>query len=163
MPFALLGGAAVGLGVGDQLTAALAPTPLHWVLVPADFGLSTPVVYGTLDALRATAGVTAPDPGQVEAGVLAALRAGDARRWRRGCTTTSKRQPCELAPSLAEVLAEGSKTRVRWLRWCRAPAPPWHSWPPMRTTHRNWRMRCPAHGHRAWAVQGPVHGAHIVP
>ena len=45
VPFSLLGGTAVGLGVGDQLSPALAKAQTHWVLVTADFGLSTPDVY----------------------------------------------------------------------------------------------------------------------
>ncbi|MPZ04497.1 4-(cytidine 5'-diphospho)-2-C-methyl-D-erythritol kinase, partial [Micrococcus luteus] len=52
VPFSVLGGAAVGLGTGAELTPVAARTPLHLVLVPADAGLSTPVVFQTLDELR---------------------------------------------------------------------------------------------------------------
>jgi 4-diphosphocytidyl-2-C-methyl-D-erythritol kinase len=45
VPFALLGGTAVGQGRGERLTAALATGTYHWVLAFAAGGLSTPEVY----------------------------------------------------------------------------------------------------------------------
>ena len=39
VPFSLLGGTAVGLGVGDELSPALAKAQMDWVLVTADYGL----------------------------------------------------------------------------------------------------------------------------
>jgi 4-diphosphocytidyl-2-C-methyl-D-erythritol kinase len=53
VPFALAGGAAVGLGRGDQLTAVEGVAPIHLVLILDDQGLSTPAVYRRLDELRA--------------------------------------------------------------------------------------------------------------
>lgn len=53
VPFALAGGAAVGLGRGDQLTAVVGVAPIHLVLILDDQGLSTPAVYRRLDELRA--------------------------------------------------------------------------------------------------------------
>src|SRR6476660_3633228 len=41
VPFALVGGTAVGLGTGTRLTSALARGRFHWVLALADSGLST--------------------------------------------------------------------------------------------------------------------------
>jgi 4-diphosphocytidyl-2-C-methyl-D-erythritol kinase len=54
VPFALAGGAAVGLGRGDQLTAVEGVAPIHLVLILDDQGLSTPAVYRRLDDLRAS-------------------------------------------------------------------------------------------------------------
>src|SRR5512133_3898748 len=45
VPFSLLGGTAVGLGLGDDLSPALVKAQTDWVLVTADFGLSTPEVF----------------------------------------------------------------------------------------------------------------------
>jgi 4-diphosphocytidyl-2-C-methyl-D-erythritol kinase len=53
VPFALLGGTAIGQGRGEQLTAALAAGTYHWVLAFASGGLSTPEVYAACDRLRA--------------------------------------------------------------------------------------------------------------
>jgi len=52
VPFALLGGTAVGQGRGERLTAALAAGTYHWVLAFAAGGLSTPEVYAACDRLR---------------------------------------------------------------------------------------------------------------
>ncbi len=53
VPFALIGGTAVGRGRGEQLTAALVAGTYHWALAFAAGGLSTPEVYATCDRLRA--------------------------------------------------------------------------------------------------------------
>ena len=53
VPFALAGGAAVGLGRGDQLTQVEGVAPIHLVLILDEQGLSTPAVYKRLDELRA--------------------------------------------------------------------------------------------------------------
>ena len=53
VPFALLGGTAVGQGRGEHLTAALVTGAYHWVLAFAAGGLSTPEVYAACDRLRA--------------------------------------------------------------------------------------------------------------
>src|SRR5690606_28308559 len=45
VPFAIVGGTAIGTGRGEQLSPALATGTFEWVLVLADFGLSTPEVY----------------------------------------------------------------------------------------------------------------------
>src|SRR6478609_5337781 len=42
VPFALMGGTAIGTGRGDRLSPALGTGRFHWVLAVADFGLSTP-------------------------------------------------------------------------------------------------------------------------
>ena len=53
VPFALLGGTAVGQGRGEQLTPALVTGVYHWVLAFGVGGLSTPEVYAACDRLRA--------------------------------------------------------------------------------------------------------------
>jgi 4-diphosphocytidyl-2-C-methyl-D-erythritol kinase len=58
VPFALLGGTAIGQGRGEQLTAALAAGTYHWVLAFASGGLSTPEVYAACDRLRAARAAT---------------------------------------------------------------------------------------------------------
>ncbi|ALX67351.1 4-(cytidine 5'-diphospho)-2-C-methyl-D-erythritol kinase [Microbacterium sp. XT11] len=81
VPFALHGGTAVGTGRGDRLNPALARGRFEWVLVTSDEGLSTPAVYGRLDALREEDGALADDPPlslDVPIPVLQALRSGDA-------------------------------------------------------------------------------------
>ena len=161
VPFALLGGAAVGLGIGDQLTAALAPSPLHWVLVPADFGLSTPLVYATLDKLRDAAGVAAEDPGEVEAGVLAALRAADPHALARWLHNDLQAAAESLAPSLSTVLARG--TGLGALASLVSGSGPTVAFLAAGADHAQELAAALADaGHEAWAVEGPVHGAAII-
>src|SRR6476620_2666963 len=66
VPFSLLGGTAVGLGVGDELSPALVKAQTDWVLVTADFGLSTPEVFRTLDRLRDAEGEEIEEPTSVD-------------------------------------------------------------------------------------------------
>lgn len=70
VPFALSGGAAVGLGVGDQLSPLLLRNRTDWVLALASYGLSTPAVYQQLDLLREGQDVEVPqavDPDLLQA------------------------------------------------------------------------------------------------
>ncbi len=161
VPFALLGGAAVGLGIGDELTAALAPVPLHWVLVPANFGLSTPQVYGTLDRLRAAAGYEAPEPEQVAAGVLTALRAADPQSLAPWLHNDLQPAALELAPELAAVLAEGEGLGA--LASLVSGSGPTLAFLAADAGHaRALAAALEDAGHQAWAVEGPVHGAAII-
>lgn len=59
VPFALMGGTAIGLGRGDRLSPALATGRFEWVVVVPESGLSTPAVYRELDRLRADANTAA--------------------------------------------------------------------------------------------------------
>jgi 4-diphosphocytidyl-2-C-methyl-D-erythritol kinase len=107
VPFSLLGGTAVGLGLGDKLSPALAKAQTHWVLVTADYGLSTPEVYRTLDRLRDAEGVTATESTGVDPRILTALRGGDAEALSRVLVNDLQRASIELAPSLRDTLGIG--------------------------------------------------------
>lgn len=74
VPFSLLGGTAVGLGRGDQLTPALSRGGWHWVLLVSRSSLSTPAVYLELDRLRAGRLLVEP---RVSDTLMQALRSGD--------------------------------------------------------------------------------------
>jgi 4-diphosphocytidyl-2-C-methyl-D-erythritol kinase len=77
VPFALLGGTAIGQGRGEQLTAALAAGTYHWVLAFASGGLSTPEVYAACDRLRAARAATdRADPASAVPGASPAETAG---------------------------------------------------------------------------------------
>ncbi|MCC5580202.1 4-(cytidine 5'-diphospho)-2-C-methyl-D-erythritol kinase [Microtetraspora sp. AC03309] len=106
VPFALLGGTAVGTGRGERLTPVPVTGSFHWVFALADGGLSTPQVYGECDRLRATAGDEVAWPSASEP-LMAALRDGDAREL--GAALVNDLQPAALAlrPSLARTLDAG--------------------------------------------------------
>ncbi|MDO4898307.1 MAG: 4-diphosphocytidyl-2C-methyl-D-erythritol kinase [Rothia sp. (in: high G+C Gram-positive bacteria)] len=67
VPFALLGGLAVGEGIGDKLTPISLPSgiePLRLVLSASPIGLSTPAVFKELDAGRQRG--TYPEAGELK-------------------------------------------------------------------------------------------------
>ncbi|MBD8043105.1 4-(cytidine 5'-diphospho)-2-C-methyl-D-erythritol kinase [Arthrobacter sp. Sa2BUA2] len=107
VPFALAGGAAVGLGVGDQLTPVAAAAPLHWVLVASASGLSTPAVYGRLDALRTTSGAVAAEPETADAAVLAALAAGNPAALAGVIHNDLQPAALSVSPALESTLQRG--------------------------------------------------------
>ncbi|MCX4676582.1 4-(cytidine 5'-diphospho)-2-C-methyl-D-erythritol kinase [Streptomyces sp. NBC_01433] len=105
VPFSLVGGAALGVGRGEQLTPVEVGGTFHWVFAVADGGLSTPAVYGEFD--RLTAGTDVPAPTASEA-LLDALRSGDSGAL--AATLSNDLQPAALSlrPSLADTLAAGT-------------------------------------------------------
>jgi 4-diphosphocytidyl-2-C-methyl-D-erythritol kinase len=60
VPFAAMGGLALGLGIGEKLSALPMGLELNVVLIRGEGGLSTPQVYSKLDELR-EAGGTVPE------------------------------------------------------------------------------------------------------
>jgi 4-diphosphocytidyl-2-C-methyl-D-erythritol kinase len=106
VPFAVLGGTAVGVGRGERLTPALARGTFHWVFATADGGLSTPAVYGECDRLRLAAGEAAARPA-VSAELMTALATGDAKSL--GGALSNDLQPAALSlrPSLRRTIDAG--------------------------------------------------------
>jgi 4-diphosphocytidyl-2-C-methyl-D-erythritol kinase len=112
VPFAMTGGTAIGTGRGDELSPALAQGTFHWVLALADFGLSTPEVYAELDAHRARhqADISpAESAPTVDADVLQALRAGDARMLAAVLHNDLQAAALHLSPELTDVLELGEQ------------------------------------------------------
>ncbi|PRH80980.1 4-(cytidine 5'-diphospho)-2-C-methyl-D-erythritol kinase [Streptomyces solincola] len=94
VPFSLLGGAALGTGRGEHLTALPVGGDFHWVFAVADGGLSTPAVYAEFDRLTA--------------GALAALVSGS------GPTTAFLvEDPAAAAQVAAALLASGTCRTAR--------------------------------------------------
>jgi 4-diphosphocytidyl-2-C-methyl-D-erythritol kinase len=63
VPFALLGGTAIGTGRGEELRKLELAKPLHFVMITSKDGLKTPAVYAELDRQRAKRG---QDPRSIE-------------------------------------------------------------------------------------------------
>ncbi|MEU8889442.1 4-(cytidine 5'-diphospho)-2-C-methyl-D-erythritol kinase [Streptomyces sp. NPDC048442] len=105
VPFSLVGGAALGVGRGEQLTPLAVGGGFHWVFAVADGGLSTPAVYGEFD--RLTAGAEVPEP-EASENLLAALRTGDATALAAALTNDLQAAALSLRPSLAATLAVGT-------------------------------------------------------
>jgi 4-diphosphocytidyl-2-C-methyl-D-erythritol kinase len=112
VPFALAGGTAIGTGRGDRLSPALAKGTFQWVLAIAEFGVSTPDVYGELDKHRerhAQDIFPAQQVPQVDSGVLQALRAGDPHMLAEVLHNDLQAPALHLAPGLGEVLQLGEE------------------------------------------------------
>jgi len=111
VPFALIGGTAVGRGRGEELTPALAAGSYHWALAFAREGLSTAQVYATCDRLRAArvAAGDHPEPGEpvLSHALMTALRSGDPARV--GPLLSNDLQPAALSlqPELRRTLTAG--------------------------------------------------------
>lgn len=104
VPFALMGGTALGTGRGERLTPAMVGGVFHWVLAMSDQGLAAPAVYAKLDELRSNRTVLAPG---VVPDVLAALRAADAEALGRLLDNDLQEAACALAPELTAILEAG--------------------------------------------------------
>ncbi len=102
VPFALLGGTAVGSGRGEEVAPALARGAYHWVLAFGHHGLSTPDVYRRFDELNP--GAVAPE---IPPELMNALRSGDPRAL--GAALSNDLQPAalQLQPRLRTLLDTG--------------------------------------------------------
>ena len=111
VPFALVGGTAVGRGRGEQLTPALASGSYHWALAFGYEGLSTAEVYATRDRLRAARKAAGDPPEAAEPELshplMTALRSGDPARV--GPLLSNDLQPAALSmqPELRRTLNAG--------------------------------------------------------
>ncbi|MET8515205.1 4-(cytidine 5'-diphospho)-2-C-methyl-D-erythritol kinase [Streptomyces sp. NPDC005077] len=105
VPFSLVGGAALGIGRGEQLTPIDVGGTFHWVFAVADGGLSTPAVYGEFD--RLTAGTDVPAP-EASPALLDALRTGSADVLAKALSNDLQPAALSLRPSLADTLAAGT-------------------------------------------------------
>lgn len=161
VPFSLLGGTAVGLGVGDDLSPALAKAQTDWVLVVADYGLPTPEVFRTLDRLRAAEGLEAEEPTAVDPRILQALRSGDADALSRVLVNDLQRASIELAPALRDTLGIGeSNGALAGIVSGSGPTVALLAHNP--TAAENLAEDLRHYGLTAVAVHGPVPGARII-
>ena len=115
--FGLLGGTAIGIGRGEQVTPVLTSGTFHWVLAFADGGLSTAEVYAACDRMRVSqegrktkerkvGTASAPDPA-LDNALISALRSGDPAKL--GPLLSNDLQPAaiSLRPGLRRALTAG--------------------------------------------------------
>jgi 4-diphosphocytidyl-2-C-methyl-D-erythritol kinase len=109
VPFALLGGTALGSGRGEHVVPVLARGGYHWVLAFGHHGLSTPAVYRRHDELVAKkAGLRGGGMAlEVPPALMNALRSGDPAAV--GAALVNDLQPAalDLQPRLRQVLEAG--------------------------------------------------------
>jgi 4-diphosphocytidyl-2-C-methyl-D-erythritol kinase len=103
VPFALVGGTALGEGHGELVTPVADAGSWWWVVVPSSEGMSTPAVYRHYDELRPDAPVV-PGPPDV---LLGALASGEPRRLADALYNDLEQAAFDLRPDLASLVAEG--------------------------------------------------------
>ncbi len=109
VPFALMGGAAIGTGRGDLLIPIDDVHQTHWVLVANHGGLSTPSVYQKLDQLRLGRGQSPeamPHP-EVPAALIQALREGNPHALAGYLRNDLQECAIMAKPELAETIRAG--------------------------------------------------------
>lgn len=104
VPFSLVGGAALGIGRGEQLTPLEVGGTFHWVFAMADRGLSTPAVFREFDRLGE--GTDIPEPVASQE-LLAALAKGDPDALAAAVSNDLQPAALSLFPELAGTLATG--------------------------------------------------------
>ncbi|GHI07079.1 4-diphosphocytidyl-2C-methyl-D-erythritol kinase [Streptomyces cellostaticus] len=104
VPFSLVGGAALGTGRGEQLTALEVGGTFHWVFAMAERGLSTPAVFREFDRLGE--GLDIPEPVACE-DLLDALAKGDPEALAGAVSNDLQPAALSLFPELADTLAVG--------------------------------------------------------
>ncbi|MDN4171585.1 4-(cytidine 5'-diphospho)-2-C-methyl-D-erythritol kinase [Nocardioides sp. SOB77] len=103
VPFALVGGTAVGTGRGELVEPVVDHGTWWWVVVPSEEGLSTPAVYRHFDEMFPDA---APEPCGADA-LLAALATRDPHRLADVLHNDLQLPAIDLRPDLGELIDRG--------------------------------------------------------
>jgi 4-diphosphocytidyl-2-C-methyl-D-erythritol kinase len=106
VPFALVGGTALGTGRGEQVEPVPDPATWWWVAVPSTRGLSTPEVYRRFDELSPDAPAE-PSGGRA---VLLALSTGDPEILAGALHNDLEPAALDLRPDLADLLELGESS-----------------------------------------------------
>jgi 4-diphosphocytidyl-2-C-methyl-D-erythritol kinase len=105
VPFALLGGTALGTGRGELVEPVSDPTTWWWVVVPSAKGLSTPEVYRRFDELAPDASAEPPGADAT----LTALATGDPEALAGALHNDLQEAALDLRPDLADLLELGRR------------------------------------------------------
>lgn len=162
VPFALMGGTAVGTGRGDELSPALAKGRFDWVVVPSGAGLSTPEVYAHLDELRARPDIVpGPSSPAVDPGVLQALRAADPVALAERARNDLQVAALSLRPELRDVLELGEESGAL-IGMVSGSGPTLAFLAADPESALELQITLSAAGYEALHVHGPVSGARVV-
>ena len=104
VPFALVGGTAIGSGRGEVVTPLMTRGEFWWVVLESKLGMSTPEVYGEFDRLHTGRNVTDPE---IPDALIAALRGHDVEALGAALSNDLQAPALLLRPELADALAEG--------------------------------------------------------
>jgi 4-diphosphocytidyl-2-C-methyl-D-erythritol kinase len=102
VPFALIGGTAIGVGRGERVESVTDNGDWWWVVAESELGLSTPRVYAEFDQLVTEAGQP-----EIDQQLLEALGAGDVDALAYRLSNDLQAPALHLRPDLREVLDVG--------------------------------------------------------
>ncbi len=103
VPFALIGGTALGTGRGEIVTPIADDGTWWWVIVPSATGLSTPAVYRHFDELFPDASPTPPPADRL----LAAIASGDPALLAAALHNDLQPAAFDLRPDLEQLIERG--------------------------------------------------------
>ena len=106
VPFALVGGTALGTGRGELVEPVPDPATWWWVAVPSQRGLSTPAVYRRFDELTPDA----PEEPLEARAVLLALSTGDPEILAGALHNDLESAALDLRPDLGDLLELGERS-----------------------------------------------------
>ncbi|GAB7006298.1 4-(cytidine 5'-diphospho)-2-C-methyl-D-erythritol kinase [Nocardioides sp. AN3] len=104
VPFALIGGTAIGSGRGELVTPLADRTELWWIVVPHPIGLATPGVYRHFDVLVERGAITPTEP-EVPQDLLDTLAAGESQAVGPELSNDLAAAAYDLRPDLVELRA----------------------------------------------------------
>lgn len=158
VPFALLGGTALGVGRGEQVSPVHDVGTWWWVVVPSETGLSTPEVYRHFDRMFPDA-PSEPVPADA---LLGAIAAGDAWALADALHNDLEAPAVDLRPELGRLLERGEEAGA--LRGMVSGSGPTCVFLCGSADHaRSLAAELSGAGHAVvLAANGPVAGAHLV-
>lgn len=158
VPFALLGGTALGTGRGELVTPVQDRGTWWWVVVPSDTGLSTPDVYRHFDRMFPDA-PSQPVPADA---LLGAIAAGDAWALADALHNDLEAAAIDLRPELGRLIEQGEEAGA--LRGLVSGSGPTCVFLCGSADHaRSMAADLSGAGHPVvLAANGPVAGAHLV-
>jgi 4-diphosphocytidyl-2-C-methyl-D-erythritol kinase len=158
VPFALLGGTALGTGRGELVTPVNDACTWWWVVVPSEVGLSTPDVYRHFDRMFPDAPA---EPVPADA-LLGAIAAGDAWALADALHNDLEAPAVDLRPQLGRLIEAGESAGA--LRGMVSGSGPTCVFLCGSADHaRSLATDLAGSGHPVvLAANGPVAGAHLV-
>ncbi|HEY0950698.1 4-(cytidine 5'-diphospho)-2-C-methyl-D-erythritol kinase [Nocardioides sp.] len=158
VPFALLGGTALGTGRGELVTPVHDRGTWWWVVVPSDVGLPTPEVYRHFDKMFPDA-PTEPVPADA---LLGAIASGDTWALADALHNDLEAAAIDLRPELGRLIEQGEQAGA--LRGLVSGSGPTCVFLCGSADHaRSLAADLSGAGHPVvLAANGPVSGAHLV-
>jgi 4-diphosphocytidyl-2-C-methyl-D-erythritol kinase len=107
VPFALVGGTAIGSGRGEVVTPLMTRGEYWWVVLESEVGLSTPSVYREFDLMHQIHGGSPAHPPEISDELISALRRHDVAALGAHLSNDLQQAALRLRPELGRGLEQG--------------------------------------------------------